>query len=365
MSALPHLEYFLGANAPGGFYSLSSELLRPEEARAIYILKGGPGCGKSTLMRRVGERMEEERLTPEYILCSGDPDSLDALVLPELRVALVDGTAPHVVEPRCPGAVERYVNLGACYDTAALAPCRDALLARATAGKICRERAVRCLRASAEILEDMRATVLTDALREKLARRARGILSRELKRRRPERTGRVSQRFLGAVTHQGPVCLFGTAQAQCHRVFELRDAFGLAHELLLPLLAGALENGWDVTACPDPMAPERLAHLLIPQASLAFVTSTAALPFPGEPSRRIRLDQAADREILRRCRPRLRFSRKVSAALLEEAADSLGQAKACHDALEALYHPHVDFTGVDRAARAIEEEILSFLPASA
>lgn len=95
MTALPHIQYFLGANAPGGFYSLYSELLPPEGARAIYILKGGPGCGKSTLMRRVGARMEETGVETEYILCSGDPDSLDGLVLPQLRTAIVDGTAPH------------------------------------------------------------------------------------------------------------------------------------------------------------------------------------------------------------------------------------------------------------------------------
>ena len=52
MTALPHIQYFLGANAPTGFYSLYDHLLAPEEARAIYILKGGPGCGKSTLGRR-------------------------------------------------------------------------------------------------------------------------------------------------------------------------------------------------------------------------------------------------------------------------------------------------------------------------
>ena len=32
MTALPHIAYFLGANAPTGFYSLYSELLPPEEA---------------------------------------------------------------------------------------------------------------------------------------------------------------------------------------------------------------------------------------------------------------------------------------------------------------------------------------------
>ncbi len=99
MTALPHIQYFLGANSPTGFYSLYDCLLPPAQARAIYILKGGPGCGKSTLMRKVGAWADEAGLETEYILCSGDPDSLDALILPSLGVAVVDGTAPHVVVP--------------------------------------------------------------------------------------------------------------------------------------------------------------------------------------------------------------------------------------------------------------------------
>ena len=89
------VEYFLGANSPGGFYSLYDQLLPPERAQRIYILKGGPGCGKSTLMRRVAQRMEEQGIPVERILCSGDPDSLDGVVIPALEAALVDGTAPH------------------------------------------------------------------------------------------------------------------------------------------------------------------------------------------------------------------------------------------------------------------------------
>ena len=95
MQTEPKVCFYLGANSPGGFYSLYDELLRPEEARSIYILKGGPGCGKSSLMRRVGAAMEEHGLDVEYIVCSGDPDSLDAVVIPALATAIVDGTAPH------------------------------------------------------------------------------------------------------------------------------------------------------------------------------------------------------------------------------------------------------------------------------
>ena len=103
MAALPHIQYFLGANSPAGFYSLYDHLLPPEQARAIYILKGGPGCGKSTLMGKIGDWAEEAGLETEYILCSGDPGSLDAVVIPALKAAVVDGTAPQgvVTEGHC------------------------------------------------------------------------------------------------------------------------------------------------------------------------------------------------------------------------------------------------------------------------
>ena len=80
-------------------------------------------------------------------------------------------------------------------------------------------------------------------------------------------------------------------------------------------------------------------------------------PLSGSPYRRIRLDAAADREILRHSRPRLRFAKKVSAALAEEAVESLAQAKAMHDDLEALYHPYVNFELVDETALAIAAEL--------
>lgn len=96
---MPNIQYFLGANSPRGFYSLYDQLIPIETASAVYILKGGPGCGKSTLMRKVAHAAEEAGVPVEYILCSGDPASLDAVILPALGVALVDGTAPHAAAP--------------------------------------------------------------------------------------------------------------------------------------------------------------------------------------------------------------------------------------------------------------------------
>ena len=99
MQAEAKVCFYLGANSPTGFYSLYDQLLEPEQAETIYILKGGPGCGKSSLMRRVAQQAAQAGETVEYILCSADPDSLDGVVLPRLGAALVDGTAPHGTAP--------------------------------------------------------------------------------------------------------------------------------------------------------------------------------------------------------------------------------------------------------------------------
>ena len=132
--------------------------------------------------------------------------------------------------------------------------------------------------------------------------------------------------------------------------------------MLTHLASGAMAAGYDVTVCPSPLAPDRMEHLLIPALSLGFITTTPALPCEKHPYRRIRLDSMADPEVLRRNKARLRFARKVSSALQEEAVESLAQAKAMHDDLEALYNPHVDFEQVYRIADEIAAELLARAP---
>ena len=51
--------FFLGANSGSGFQNLFSEIMDPETAFDIMILKGGPGVGKNTFMREIGRTMEQ------------------------------------------------------------------------------------------------------------------------------------------------------------------------------------------------------------------------------------------------------------------------------------------------------------------
>ncbi len=92
------IHYFAGGNTARGYYSLFESNIA--DLDRIFILKGGPGTGKSTLMKEIGVHWLGKGYNVEYLHCSSDPDSIDALIFPTLKVGIVDGTAPHVIEPK-------------------------------------------------------------------------------------------------------------------------------------------------------------------------------------------------------------------------------------------------------------------------
>ncbi len=353
---MSQIQYFLGSNSPAGFYSLYSTLSDSRRIEQVYILKGGPGCGKSSFMRRVARHAQAAGQPAEEILCSGDPDSLDGVLLPGLGAVILDGTAPHVIEPRCPGALDRYVDLSRFYDCAALRPLRAQLQSTTEQYKEHYQQAYRCLGAAGELRRNLQEAADRPEVRRHLERRAAGIIKRELKRSGGH--GGTEYRFLSALTHRGCVMLWDTVSAQAERVYSLSDGSGLAHSLLAPILTAAQAAEHRVIVCPDPLAPHRLAHLLLPDLSLAFVTSAPEAPWPRRAYRHLRLDAMADSEELRARRPQLRFTRKVAAALEEEGVNCLAQAKRTHDELEQIYNPHVDFDGVYAAADELSAMLL-------
>lgn len=355
---MSQIQYFLGGNTPAGFYSLYSELSDPDRIKTLYILKGGAGCGKSTLIKRVAGHTRAVGLEAQLFPCSGDPDSLDGLLLPAPGVAVVDGTSPHVVEATFAGAVERYVDLSQFYDRTALHPLRADIIAATKEYRGHYKRVYRCLEAAGKLQQDEREQMDSQPLRQKLEKRAKGIIQREIK---PAKTGQghLSRRFLSAITHKGTVTFWDTVTAQADRIYRLSDRYGLARHLLSPVLIAAQAAGHNVTVCYDPMFPEQPAHLILPELSLAFVTDCPDTPWTQTAYRHLRLDAMAEAGLPRSARPRLRFSRKVSGALTEEAEDALAQAKAAHDRLEGLYNPHVDFDGVCRTADKLAEEIIA------
>ncbi len=347
---------YLGANSPTGFYSYFDWLIDLETAQNVWILKGGPGCGKSTFMRHVAAKVEAAGHPVIYVACSSDPDSLDGAIFPTLHAALVDGTPPHIVEPKYPAVVERYVNLGVYYDVDAIREKRAEGLALYREYRSYYPRVTSCLEAARVLQDDLRVSVSDRASREKIQRRVRGIIRREM---HPGQGLSLRKCFLSAVTPQGVRQEFETVRAQCSRVYELQDNFGQAHDMLSAILQAAIQARQDILVGYDPMGPAgRLEHILLPALDLAFVTSTDERPYDGERYRRVRLDACLPPETLKAKRGWLRFLRKTVDSLTQDAVRSLKAAKDCHDRLEALLNPHVDFEGVLQEADKVAAELL-------
>ncbi len=49
------VDFFLGANSEHGFFSHFGQLQDPYSQEKTYIIKAGPGTGKSTMMKRIAE----------------------------------------------------------------------------------------------------------------------------------------------------------------------------------------------------------------------------------------------------------------------------------------------------------------------
>lgn len=90
--------YFIGANTSAGFVNYTDEILCGLDR--VYIIKGGPGTGKSTLMKRFAAYAEEWGHTVERYFCSSDSDSLDGVVLRDAGTGIIDGTAPALAQIR-------------------------------------------------------------------------------------------------------------------------------------------------------------------------------------------------------------------------------------------------------------------------
>lgn len=354
------IQYFLGADTPQGFHSLYGELFPKGQAQRIFILKGGPSCGSNQLLHQIDNEAQARGYKTQQILSVRNPSSLDGLVIPSLHIAIADGTSPHILEPNFPAVVEQYVNLADCYHNQSLEHQREEIISASLAHKEACKRITPCLSAAGELGETILSILTTEKLTQRLDKRAQGILNREVKGKSPKSKGNVgtiTQRFLSGNTGEGRIPLYHTASLQCEKIFHLWDSYQIAHGLLLPLMTGAVNRGYDVVACLNPMNPKRLEHLLIPELSLAFLSSSPSLPFEENCDRKIRLETMLDSGLLKQNRPRLRTYRKMYLALLEEIVSILQDNQKIYQELEALYAPSVDLDKVSLLTAQLGKEI--------
>ncbi len=348
------LDFFLGANSPAGFAGYFEELVDIQNGHRGYVIKGGPGTGKSSLMKRVAKVLEGADEQIERIHCSSDPDSLDGVIGKTANASIADGTAPHVIEPGFPGACQTTVNLCACWDEALLDQSREEIVRLSLKNKAFHARCTRYLKAARALLADNEtiAAECTDYAKVQLF--AKKLIHKELPVKKGS-VGRAHKRLLSAVTPKGILMYGETVSALCQRVYVIRDDFGAVSRMLMAkLLDAAVAAGYEVYACYCPLEPTvRVEHLLIPELSLGFVTANKFVDTGAKPFRVINFSRFTDIEKLRKKKQRISFNKKAATELFEEAVAILKEAKANHDELEAFYLAAVDFDKVNAVAENV------------
>lgn len=338
-------KFFLGANSPQGFVSRFDNLYFPDDGWFCYILKGGPGTGKSTLMKRAASVGLEKGIDTELIYCSSDPDSLDAVIFKDIKVCIADGTAPHTLDPVFPGASDTVINLGECWDEEGLRKCKDEVIKISKENSNYHKRSKRYLNACGAIENDITAVVSESLDNNKIIdyvyRLSKKILKKQKAASRNE-----SIRFISGITPKGLIFFEDSLKYLCEDIYLIDDQYGCVSKVFMKAMReNLLRLGYDIISCYCPIDPfNKMDALIIPQEKIGFAVSNSWHPLSEiEATKRINYKRFVDSSTLSSRKQRLYFNRKIQRELLDESILNLKKAKESHDDLEKIYCSNMNY----------------------
>lgn len=352
---------FPGGNTCNGFHSFYEYILPQNEANRIFILKGGPGVGKSTFMRRIGLEMGSMGHNVEFMHCSSDNNSLDGVVITDLKIALIDGTAPHIVDPKHPGAIDEIIHLGDFWNEEGLRSNREEIILITSEISGLFARAYKYLGAGKYIYDDIEkiydeATdirAVNKGVEKITARIFREVDSQD-------KPGKERHLFLSAITPDGPKNYILNQMEYQKNVYIVKGQHGKGHKKVFSSIAeSAALKGLDIMYFHCAFNPEIIEHIVIPELHTAVTTSRKYHPVNSiSPTEIINLDNYLDKSTLDKYSEVLDYDTAEFDNLFSKAVEKISQAKALHDKLETYYVPNMDFDSIENLRKKVLKKII-------
>mgnify|MGYP003299421817 CR=1 FL=1 len=340
--------YFAAANGYDGFRSYFGEIFNPENYTRLYVLKGGPGTGKSSLMRSVYSRFCESCNHAEVIHCSSDPDSLDGVILQNgnVCIAVIDGTAPHERDTVYPGAVDEIINLGSSWDTRWLEAKREDIFALNQEKREAYKAAYTYLSSAGQAKREI-DKIKNSRFDYKSAKETAKTLAESIKK---SNFGSVTTRLISAFGKSGKVRL--------DTINEISDTSytisgdGHAASIFLSLLLEETKDSARVIRFPTPFDDKSCEALYYSDARLSFSVG-------GGADKEIDADEFIKTNSM--SYERTRVLSELHDRSLEEAKRWFSIAADLHARLEKIYFEAMNFEKNDMVLAALNEDISSKL----
>jgi Cdc6-like AAA superfamily ATPase len=341
--------YYATANTAKGFQNFFESNIRNLDK--LYILKGGPGTGKSSLMKKVGQYMLDKDYDIEYLHCSSDNDSIDGIIIRSLGVGIVDGTAPHVIEPQAPGAIEEYVNLGVAWNCDKLAKHKTEILDLKTKINECYPKAYNQFKQALAIHDEWEKFYIDNMDFEKANQLTKKIIDTIIGETTYAKNSTIMHRFFGGSTPIGPVDFVPNITEGLSKRYFIKGRPGSGKSTLLKkLLARAEVSGIDAEVYHCGFDPNSLDMILLPELDVCIFDSTAPHEYYAERSTDEIIDMYS--ELItpgtdEKYKEEIEDIIKRYKACNQIGINYLAEAKRLHDELEIFYIAATNFTIID------------------
>lgn len=342
--------FFAGGNTESGFVGNYGDIANENELERVYIIKGGPGTGKNTMMRKIAGRVESRGYSAEYYCCGSDPESVDCVVL-DGKIAVLDGTAPHVWEMRYPGVKSEIIDVSKYLDKAELEPHKDEIIS-ATAMKSAEYASTyRYMRAASvaetEMLESSLHLLDSDKAEKHIKRFIKSL-------GKPIGDGKTKNRYTHAVTMKGMFAVDTMMNIGKIR-YTVTDVLSVATHFMSMLKDALRKSGFTLTVGLIPLGGH-ISGIYIHDADV-----TISVRAREDGIKNINMNRFIIQDVKDTLKGKVRLGAKVRETCISEALSSLKSAAEKHFVLEEIYKTAMDFDSLTSETDTVIADILQKL----